>query len=86
MLISCEFVRHSGAERTMGKVFGKVVDHERDIPEAVCDFSAEAFYRQILPPEGNNLCIFRQKDILYARDEYLERVLCLKLIGPYRIQ
>jgi hypothetical protein len=36
----------------MGKVFGKVVDHERDIAEALGDVGSEAFYRKILPSEG----------------------------------
>jgi hypothetical protein len=36
----------------MGKVFGKVVDHERDIAEALCVVGSEAFYRKILPSEG----------------------------------
>jgi len=40
------------ARETMGKVFGKVVDHEKDIGGDVLDSKCEAFYRQILPPEG----------------------------------
>lgn len=39
-------------KKTMGKVFGKVVDHERDVAEALGDVGSEAFYRKILPSEG----------------------------------
>jgi hypothetical protein len=44
--------REIAAEKTMGKVFGKVVDHERDVAEALGDVGSEAFYRKILPSEG----------------------------------